>query len=98
LGGILRGIDKQSLDYGMVRFYFDGVENGVSQRVLNEPNKSIRGKYLYYMGLHYELLDNAAMAMRYYQQVVDESRPSFFEYRLAQSSLDALTGRTAKKQ
>ncbi|MCR5725684.1 MAG: tetratricopeptide repeat protein [Treponema sp.] len=88
LEGFMKGLDRQSLDYAVVRLYHDRAGDGsVLNKVVQEKNSTIRGKMLYYMALFYELQGKTELAQKYYVTVSDMEGARFFEYRLAQWSI-----------
>ncbi|MDR3311753.1 MAG: tetratricopeptide repeat protein [Spirochaetaceae bacterium] len=96
----MRPLDKQSLEYAMVRFYFDSVENGLSQKVLGETNRTLRGKMLYYLGLFHDIQGERLLAEKYYRQVRNMEHPGFFEYRMSTWALESIasTGGTSLEE
>jgi tetratricopeptide (TPR) repeat protein len=83
LAKALKTLDRNSLEYAMVRLYHDrSGDTAVVQKVLNETNRNTRGKMLYYLGLFYELNGNDVLAKKYYIEVQCLQSPMFFEYRL----------------
>ncbi len=84
----MKKMDRESLDYMMVRLYHDGgginAENDAVLRVRKEDNSNKRGKMLYYLGLFYELKNSSQLAMDFYTDVLKMNSPMFFEYRLAE--------------
>jgi tetratricopeptide (TPR) repeat protein len=85
---VMKKMDRESLDYMMVRLYHDGgginAENDAVLRVRKEDNSNKRGKMLYYLGLFYELKNSSQLAMDFYTDVLKMNSPMFFEYRLAE--------------
>lgn len=87
----MRNLDKQSLDYLMLRLYYDGLGDGaVLNRVVNEDNKNLRGKMLFYMALFYELQGKMSLANKLYIEVAELQTPVFFEYRMNEWAIDKL--------
>ena len=85
---LLKTLNKDSLEYAMVRFYHDtysfNAENSLVGKVTKEQN---RGKMLFYMGLYYELNGFSEKAIEYYTKVKSMNAPLFFEYRIAEWGL-----------
>jgi tetratricopeptide (TPR) repeat protein len=96
LAQAMKPLDKNSPEYALMRFYYDSIEQGVMQKVLNTENKNLRYKLLFYLGLYYECHDDTLTALKCYEQVRSEARPAFFEYRLNDWALESL-GMTSKK-
>lgn len=91
LAPLLKKMDKESLEYNMVRFYYDNysrnAETSLSQKISKEDNSTKRGKMLFYMGLYYELQGADTLANEYYAKVTSMQAPMFFEYRIAEWGL-----------
>ena len=88
LANQLKSLEKNSLEYDMVRFFHDpyskNAETSLKQKIDKELNSNKRGKMLFYMGLYYELMGADDMAKEYYAKVTSMSAPMFFEYRIAE--------------
>jgi len=91
LAPLLKVMDKNSIEYGMVRFWHDSYsKNAESQlvgKISKEDNSTKRGKMLFYMGLYCELAKADELAKEYYAKVTAMQAPMFFEYRIAEWSL-----------
>lgn len=91
LGPLLKTLEKDSLEYNMVRFYYDNysrnAETSLTQKITKEDNSTKRGKMLFYMGLYYELQGADTLANEYYAKVTSMQAPMFFEYRIAEWGL-----------
>lgn len=88
LEGIMKTLDRASLDYAVVRLYHDMAGDGaVLNKVVQEKNSTIRGKMMYYMALYYELQNKTELSQKYYVTVKDMEGARFFEYRLAEWSI-----------
>lgn len=87
----LKKMEKDTLEYNIVRFYNDNytrnAENQIVQQLNKEDNRNNKGKVLFYMGLYYELNGSDEMAKEYYAKVAKMQAPMFFEYRLAEWGL-----------
>lgn len=87
----LKNLERNSLEYDMVRFYAENynvtAERALINKINKEENRNKRGKMLYYMGLYYELNDFEEQAVEYYSKVCEMSAPMFFEFRLAEWGL-----------
>jgi tetratricopeptide (TPR) repeat protein len=84
----MRRMDKFSTEYSVVRLYFDGIqESAVVQKVMNETNRNVRGRLLFFIGLYYEINGAPEMARQYYREVQEISAPMFFEYRINEWAL-----------
>lgn len=92
LNPVLKTLAKDSVEYQMVRFYYDNysknAENALIQKIRNIDNSNKRGKMLFYMGLYYELTGAELPSNEYYVKVTDLQAPMFFEYRLAEWGLN----------
>ncbi|MDE7228786.1 MAG: tetratricopeptide repeat protein [Treponemataceae bacterium] len=85
---VMKGMDRQSLEYAVVRMYHDMAgDAGVVQKVVNEQNRTKKGKFLYYTALYFDLKNNPTLAGKYYAEVTSMKNPMFFEYRLAEWSV-----------
>lgn len=88
---LLKTLDKESLDYAMVRFFYDNysvnAENVLVGKINKEQNRTQRGKMLFYMGLYYELNGFTEKSVEYYTKVKSMNAPLFFEYRIAEWGL-----------
>lgn len=81
----LRNRDVSSVEYSMLRLYYDRINDSqVVRRVQNTSNRNLKGKMLYYLGLFYEINGNDVLSKKYYTEVVNLNSPMFFEFRLAE--------------
>lgn len=91
LAPLMKTLDRESLEYNMVRFYYDNysrnAETSLTQKIAKEDNSTKRGKMLFYMGLYYELQGADTLANEYYAKVTSMQAPMFFEYRIAEWGL-----------
>ncbi|MGI5096959.1 tetratricopeptide repeat protein [Treponema socranskii] len=91
LAQAMRGFDRTSLAYEMMRLYHDqggfNAENSLRLKIDKIDKPSERGRMWYYMGLFYELKGSAKLANEYYSKIIKMQAPMFFEYRLAEWSL-----------
>lgn len=89
---ILKTLDKDSLEYLMVRFwseaYSRNAESTLVNKIAKEDNSNKRGKMLFYMGLYYEINKFEERANEYYAKVTGMQAPMFFEYRIAEWGLE----------
>lgn len=87
----MKPLDRQSLDYEMLRLYHDqggiNAENSVALKTEKEENTTKRGRMQYYLGLYYELKGLNEVATEYYTKVAQIKTPQFFEYRIAEWGL-----------
>lgn len=91
VGKAMRNLDRQSLDYAMLRLYYDGLaDSSVLRKVLATESRTTRGKMLFYMALFYELEGIKELANQYYLEVFEMNAPLFFEYRLTQWAIEKL--------
>ncbi len=85
---VMKNMNKESLDYKMIRLYHDqgpvNAENTISAALEKESDKTKRGKMLYYFALFYQMRGSDAIAKEYYSKVTKMQTPLFFEYRLAE--------------
>ena len=92
LAQAMRSLDRSSLAYEMMRLYHDqggfNAENSLRLKIDKIDKPSERGKMLYYMGLFYELKGSTKIANEYYSKIIKMQAPMFFEYRLAEWSLE----------
>ncbi len=89
LSNALRNRSADSLEYMMLRLYYDALgDQRVVQKISNENNRNLRGKMMYYMGLFYDIYGNDVQAKKYYTDVLALNSPMFFEYRLAEWAVD----------
>ncbi|MCR4790306.1 MAG: tetratricopeptide repeat protein [Treponemataceae bacterium] len=84
----LRNKDIMTVPGSVMRLYFDGINlGGVTQKVLNESNPTVRGRFLFYVGLYNEVSGDDLTAKKYYTEVIDCQVPMSFEYRIAEWNL-----------
>lgn len=92
LSKAMRNMDRQSLDYLMLRLYYDDLGDGnVLNKVVNENSRTTKGKMLFYMALFYELTGKNNLANKIYLEVADMQSPLFFEYRLTQWAVEKMS-------
>ena len=76
----------------MIRMYHDmgpgNAETDIALKIQKEDKTNVRGKMLYYFALYYELKNKEQLALKYYGEVKNMQSPMFFEYRLAEWSLE----------
>ena len=86
--GVLKNRDTKTTEYAILRLFFDGVNPpAVLNRAKNEENSTLRGKYLYYTGLYFEIRGDDLTAKNCYNEIIKMQAPMFFEYRLAEWSI-----------
>ena len=94
LAAVMKGLDRESIEYSVARFYHDSysrnAENQITQKLGKIDNSTNRGKMLFYMGLYYEINGYEEMAKEYYAKVTAMQAPMFFEYRIAEWGLGLL--------
>lgn len=92
LNPVLKKMDRNSTEYFLVRFWVESysriAENSLIAKINKEDNSNKRGKMLFYLGLYYELNDFPQMATEYYTKVTKLNAPMFFEYRIAEWSIE----------
>ncbi len=85
---IMKNMNRESLDYKMIRLYHDqgpaNAENTIATALDKETDKTKRGKMLFYFALYYQMRGSDAVAKEYYSKVTKMQTPLFFEYRLAE--------------
>jgi len=88
LGPIMKKMNKESLEYQMIKFYYDNYSknaaNTLTMKLNKEESATKRGKLQYYFGLYCEIYNAIEMAVDYYGKVTSMQAPMFFEYRLAE--------------
>ncbi len=90
---VMKGMsDKTTLAFQMIRMYHDmgpgNAETDIALKIQKEDKTNVRGKMLYYFALYYELKNKEQLALKYYGEVKNMQSPMFFEYRLAEWSLE----------
>ena len=85
---VLKNRDTKTTEYSVLRMYYDGVNiPSVANKAKNEENSTLRGKYLFYIGLYYDVRGDDLEAKKYYNEVLKMQTPLFFEYRFAEWSV-----------
>lgn len=83
--------DRESVEFLMLRFYNDNyvkaAETTLKKNIEKLSNTNKKGKMWYYLGLYYELSGTESGAAEWYSKVISLQAPMFFEYRLAEWSL-----------
>jgi tetratricopeptide (TPR) repeat protein len=91
LAQVMRRMDRNSLEYAVVRLYFDNINDAlVVKKVMDETNRTIKGKLTYYLALYYDINKAPELALQYYTEVHNIVAPMFFEYRLNDWALEKL--------
>ncbi|MFI3257153.1 MAG: tetratricopeptide repeat protein [Spirochaetales bacterium] len=89
LTAAMRNVARDSLDYFMLRLYYDGLgDTTVLNKILAETDRNIRGEMMFYMALFYELKGSQSLAIKYYLEVAAMQAPMFFEYRLNEWAIE----------
>lgn len=87
----LKKMERSTAEYDLVRFFMDNysknAETTLKQKIEKETNSNNKGKMLFYMGLYCELKNAPELAKEYYAKVTSMQAPMFFEYRLAEWSI-----------
>ncbi|MBR7063816.1 MAG: tetratricopeptide repeat protein, partial [Treponema sp.] len=87
----MKGVDRASIEYDMLRLYHDqggaNAESRMSMRIKTVAEPSAKGRMLFYLGLYYELKNMPRLAEEYFKQVTEMQTPLFFEYEIAEWSL-----------
>ena len=88
---ILKTMDRESLEYQMVKFYYDNYSKNaavaLTQKINKEDNSTKRGKLWFYMGLYNEIYAGPSAAEEMYSKVTAMQAPMFFEFRMAEWGL-----------
>ncbi len=83
--------DRSSVEYSVTRLFHDdggiNAENATLLKIRRETDSTKRGKFSYYMGLFYDLQGKPQLAADLYSDVLKMQHPLFFEYRLAEWSM-----------
>lgn len=90
---VMKGMaDKQTVEFSMVRLYHDqgpgNAENDLAIKIPKIDKTTPKGKMLFYFALYYDLKGVNTLAAKYYAEVKNMNSPMFFEYRLAEWSLE----------
>lgn len=85
---VMKKTDRASIEYEMLRLFHDqggvNAENSLAVKLDKIENTTTRGKMLFYMGLHFDLVGSEKAAKEYYLKIIDMKAPMFFEYQLAE--------------
>ena len=90
---LMKILERDSVEYNMVRLYVDNYSRNAESALVNKINKEREndrnkyGKMLFYMGLFYEVNGSLESAREYYSKVTAMQAPMFFEYRIAEWGL-----------
>ena len=88
LQNVMKKLNRESVEYSVARLYHDGggfnAENSTYLLVKRESSATKRAKFLFYLGLFYELNNFGERSAKFYEDSVNASPPLFFEYRLAE--------------
>jgi tetratricopeptide (TPR) repeat protein len=83
LAGALRRVNRDSLDYAMLRLYQDlNGDSDVAARLDREQNITLKAQMLYYLASYYDIRGNTILANRLYVQVHELGRQPVIEWRL----------------
>ena len=89
LGKVLKNLDSSSVEYWVVRMYWENLgDESVQLKLSKLESVTKRGKYYYYLGLWYELQGHEVLAKKFYIQVTEMEAPMFYEYRLAEWAIE----------
>ncbi len=84
--------DKTSVEFSMIRLYHDqgpgNAENDLAVKIPKIDKMTPKGKMLFYFALYYDMKGIKNLAQKYYTEVKNMQNPMFFEYRLAEWSLE----------
>ncbi|MFA6856076.1 MAG: tetratricopeptide repeat protein [Treponema sp.] len=87
----MKNMDTTSVEYNMLRLYFDqggiNTENALLSKIDKIEKTTPRGKMWFYMGLYYELKGSQQLAEEFYTKIMNMQTPMFFEYELAEWGL-----------
>ncbi|MBO4387508.1 MAG: hypothetical protein J5817_10925, partial [Treponema sp.] len=85
---VLRKMDRSSIEYAMLRVFHDrGGEMPLAQKIAQLGSRQLQGKMYFYLGLLYELYGGVEASREWYAKVLSMNCPMFFEYRLAEWSV-----------
>ena len=85
---VLRKMDRSSIEYAMLRVFHDrGGEMPLAQKIAQLGSRQQQGKMYFYLGLLYELYGGVEASREWYAKVLSMNCPMFFEYRLAEWSV-----------
>lgn len=88
---LMKKLERDSVEYNLVRLYVDNYSRNAETTLLNkinkEDNSNKKGKMLFYIGLFYEVNGSIEAAQEYYAKVAAMQAPMFFEYRIAEWGL-----------
>ena len=91
LAPVLKKTDKESLEYQMIKFYYDSYSKNAANtlvlKIAKEESSTKRGKLNFYFALYNEIYNSTEVAADYYGKVASMQAPMFFEYRIAEWAL-----------
>jgi tetratricopeptide (TPR) repeat protein len=83
LAQALRTVQRDSLDYALLRLYQDlSGDSDVAARLDRETDITLKAQMLYYLASYYDVRGNTILANRYYAQVHQMGRLPIIEWRL----------------
>ena len=89
LAGALRRVNRDSLDYMMLRLYQDlNGDSDVAARLDREPDTALKAQMLYYLASYYDIRGNVVLANRFHAQVYQMGRQPLIEWRLNEMVMD----------
>ena len=82
---VLRKLNRNSLDYAMLRVFHDLAGEGpLPQKISALTSSNEKGKMYFYLALLYDMVGGIEASNKYYMEVVKLNCPMFFEYRIAE--------------
>jgi tetratricopeptide (TPR) repeat protein len=89
LAQALRRVQRDSLDYALLRLYQDLSGDGdVAVKLDKETDVMLKAQMLYYLASYYDVRGNTALANRYYAQVYQMGQQPIIEWRLNEMVMD----------
>jgi tetratricopeptide (TPR) repeat protein len=90
LAQALRRVQRDSLDYALLRLYQDLNGDGdVAVKLDKETDTMVKAQMLYYLASYYDVRGNTALANRYYTQVYQMGQQPIIEWRLNEMAMEA---------
>jgi tetratricopeptide (TPR) repeat protein len=89
LAQALRRVQRDSLDYALLRLYQDLSGDGdVAVKLDKETDIMLKAQMLYYLASYYDVRGNTTLANRYYSQVYQMGQQPIIEWRLNEMVMD----------
>jgi tetratricopeptide (TPR) repeat protein len=85
----LRRVDRESLDWYMLRLYHDlSGDNDVAIRIDQEKDHDKKARMLYYLANYYDIRGNTRLADKYFLQMKELDRRTMLEWRLNEIAVE----------